>query len=629
MLLIWCFALLFLARGARAEEVDFSFIEKWAAIGDSYTAGVGSGNQLGSYLSKTWQCSRSSYAYPEIVNKALGGSVKSYQYLACSGDRTDGIEKQAKALEGDLDLVVLTAGGNDLCLAGMIKECVFLPYSEEKCDAVLSKAQSNVNSILKPNIRKVLDALEDKMKKDSIVIYNGYAPFFNTDNEDCANKQTWAIREWNFTSYIGVKGLPLTIERRKRFNALVGDINKAISEVVEEYDGHKKYRISFSDWSEWPGIVDGQMCSPSDDTGKYPNPKQPMMQFFKPDTHLVDDDENTPVHDEFKRGFAVESLDMSLNPPIIARDTLAADCPGDGSGLALPFNMGLPDSFLANFHPNENGHETMAAATLEMIAWTRAKILGKESCSGEDQDDFKCWSSDGLDFPRPYAGWERLDKTYREFCDNVKAPDNTVNWEKEESYLVGTVEEHRFKVKLSDRASEWSKDECLEAFKRIIHSCDNGGDSNKQNPMNWKYGGKYKRGSTTYELYPKWERPTHTRADGMCAYTNNYVFYEYRMMGKGWAGWEWGKDTLLSALKGCKLLTPTAWTFEYCAPNGIKCDGYDWYAIWHSTIGVNGRCMDAMNVVAKSAGGYFHKYNDGNGKYEDGGCSESTATFPL
>lgn len=119
MLLIWCFALLFLARGARAEEVDFSFIEKWAAIGDSYTAGVGSGNQLGSYLSKTWQCSRSSYAYPEIVNKALGGSVKSYQYLACSGDRTDGIEKQAKALEGDLDLVVLTAGGNDLCLVSL------------------------------------------------------------------------------------------------------------------------------------------------------------------------------------------------------------------------------------------------------------------------------------------------------------------------------------------------------------------------------------------------------------------------------------------------------------------------------------------------------------------------------
>lgn len=130
----------------------------------------------------------------------------------------------------------------------MIRDCVFLPWSESKCEEVLTKAQSNINNILKPNIRKVLDALEDKMRKDSIVVYNGYAPFFNTDNEDCGTKQKWALVEWKWSSFARTPAIPLTIERRKRFNALVDDINRAISDVVAEYDGKKKYRIAYSDW---------------------------------------------------------------------------------------------------------------------------------------------------------------------------------------------------------------------------------------------------------------------------------------------------------------------------------------------------------------------------------------------
>ncbi|KAG8167197.1 hypothetical protein KVR01_002886 [Diaporthe batatas] len=591
-------------------------------------------------MDEEWKCSRFSYSYPQIVQQALGSSVKNFQYFACSGHRTDGIEEQAKKLEGDLDLVVLTAGGNDLCLAGMIKDCVFLPWSESACEKVLSKAQSNINNILKPNIRSVLDALEDKMRKDSIVVYNGYAPFFNTENEDCSTKQRWALLEWAFTSYAGTPAIPLSVERRKRFNALVEDINKAISEVVAEYDGKKKYRIAYSDWSEWPAIVDGQMCSPTDDTGKYPNEKQPMMQFFKPDTHLP-----VAVHDEFKRSEITSSVGIldnitlpdenlydsilykSPNPPVVALDrlenraNLAPNCPGDGT-LGLPWGIGLPDSFLCNFHPNMKGHETIAASTLETIALMRAKILGKNPCPITIEDEFKCWSSDGLDWPRPYAGWERLDKSYKEFCENLKPPADTVNWQREQDYNVGTIEEHKYKVKLNNDASQFSKNECLDSFKKLIFSCDT--DKGESNPMGWKYGGRYVRGSTTYELYPKWERPTHKRADGECSYKNQWLRYEYNLQGKGWAGWDNGKETLLPALKGCKLLTPTSFEFGYCAPKGDhKCgDNNDWWATFFTTIGVNGRCMDNQNVVAKSAGGHFHKWKESGGNYDDVGCSE-------
>ena len=100
---------------------DFGWVKRWAAVGDSFTAGIGSGSPLGNFLTETpddntWYCARYDTSYPMIINDALGGSVEDFQFVACSGDRTGGIYKQIQELEGDLDLVVMTAGGNDLCL---------------------------------------------------------------------------------------------------------------------------------------------------------------------------------------------------------------------------------------------------------------------------------------------------------------------------------------------------------------------------------------------------------------------------------------------------------------------------------------------------------------------------------
>lgn len=129
------------------------------------------------------------------------------------------------------------------------------------------------------------------------------------------------------------------------------------------------------------------------------------------------------------------------------------------------------------------------------------------------QDEFKCRSSDGLDWPRPYAGWERLDKSYKDFCESVQPPADTANWQRDGSYNEGTIEEHKYKVSLSDGASQFNQNECFGSLKKLIFSCDT--------------------------------------------------------------------DT-----------------------------------------GVNGRCMDNQNVVAKSAGGHFHKYKEDGGSYDDGGCIE-------
>lgn len=44
----------------------------------------------------------------------IGSASKDFQFPPCSGARSQGVYQQAKDLAGNLDVVMLTAGGNDL-----------------------------------------------------------------------------------------------------------------------------------------------------------------------------------------------------------------------------------------------------------------------------------------------------------------------------------------------------------------------------------------------------------------------------------------------------------------------------------------------------------------------------------
>lgn len=104
-----------LARRAGPDPADFGWIKRWAAIGDSFTAGIGSGN-LFSQQKDDYKCSRYDHSYPALANNAFGPAVEDFQFTACSGDRSEQIYNQISAMQGNVDLVMMTAGGNDLCL---------------------------------------------------------------------------------------------------------------------------------------------------------------------------------------------------------------------------------------------------------------------------------------------------------------------------------------------------------------------------------------------------------------------------------------------------------------------------------------------------------------------------------
>lgn len=107
-----------LRRRRDGDPTDYSWVKNLVAIGDSFTAGIGSGNHLGDVFhdSDSWLCSRYDLSYPMLVYNTIGASVKDFQFPACSGDRSVQIFEQIDGLKESIDMVIMTAGGNDLCL---------------------------------------------------------------------------------------------------------------------------------------------------------------------------------------------------------------------------------------------------------------------------------------------------------------------------------------------------------------------------------------------------------------------------------------------------------------------------------------------------------------------------------
>jgi lysophospholipase L1-like esterase len=114
--------------GRAADPTDFGWIKRWAAVGDSFTAGIGSGSQLGGVFHnhEDWKCSRYDQSYPMVLNRAFGPAVTDFQFSACSGDRSGDIYERVNAMDGNLNLVIMTAGGNDLCLVSVLFPYGFL-----------------------------------------------------------------------------------------------------------------------------------------------------------------------------------------------------------------------------------------------------------------------------------------------------------------------------------------------------------------------------------------------------------------------------------------------------------------------------------------------------------------------
>lgn len=117
-----------LAVGSHQQQAydDFSWVENFAIVGDSYTAGIGSGSLI------DYDCSRYDGSYAAMMSKQFAG-LKNVYNKACSGAQTPDIMSQIQSLPGNLDLAVLTAGGNDLCLVRLFRVLQPPPLMKPTC----------------------------------------------------------------------------------------------------------------------------------------------------------------------------------------------------------------------------------------------------------------------------------------------------------------------------------------------------------------------------------------------------------------------------------------------------------------------------------------------------------------
>ncbi|PLN80401.1 SGNH hydrolase [Aspergillus taichungensis] len=553
------------------EVTDLNWIERWAAVGDSYTAGIGAGSLYGG-SSEDKACSRYDQSYPVVLNRLFGPGVKSFSFKACSGAQTNDIKQQIRNLDEDMDLVVLTAGGNDLCLSSIISRCVMLPVSMNKCHESISHARDGITSVLVPHVQDLLMALRPKMKKGGIVILVLYAQFFSVEDEDCAKKQDW--------TFLGLRTerFKLSTGRRREFNDLVVDVNNALQEMVAGFrqEDHDFY-VRTANWDSFVGDYKGRFCEPGS-SGEYPDPFQPNLQFFKGFTKRdLEKDIGT------KRSFQSE-----IDPPPLARNATITS------------------------NPNEKGHITIASYVLEAIYAARSVRLDLPQPICHLVDNFQCNAPNerkDLDASRRYVDKNILNDSYKKFCKEIHP--FGIDWTAEETMDRGTPEEHTYLITTRNGVNSYDKEECLDSFDKIVNSC-------KTYDHLWKYGGYHEENNHRYQLSITnggYQRLPRGPIKTTCEAKRHGAWTHYKL--KGYGGVSGGRNSLnfFGAIKVCvttgslrkKIYTQFVrdWDFYYSYDEGHKEDpvpeGYEWQVNFRAPAGHMKSCF-GNNFVQHSVG---------------------------
>jgi lysophospholipase L1-like esterase len=155
-------AALFAAAGPAATGTTY------AALGDSYSSGVGTG----SYTLDS-ACKRSVYAYPYLWTQKHAGTALSF--VACSGAKTsDLLSTQIQAVTSATTLVTLTIGGNDIGFANLIYQCTLAD-----CAAALDSTRANLETTLGPALDQVYTTVKSRAAAGAKIVVLGYPRIFS------------------------------------------------------------------------------------------------------------------------------------------------------------------------------------------------------------------------------------------------------------------------------------------------------------------------------------------------------------------------------------------------------------------------------------------------------------------
>ncbi|MGW9244929.1 SGNH/GDSL hydrolase family protein [Streptomyces badius] len=204
-----------------ASAADSAAAGGYAALGDSYSSGVGAG----SYISDSGECRRSTAAYPYLWQAA--NSPASFDFVACSGATTSSVaSSQLGVLSASTSLVSVTAGGNDVGFADVMQDCVL--GSEATCLSSVDAAVGKMNNTLPGSLDSLYDNIRARAPQAQVVVL-GYPRFYQLSGSCIAGLSEAERAAINNASDV----LNDVLAKRS------ADAGFTFSSVVDEFTGHE------------------------------------------------------------------------------------------------------------------------------------------------------------------------------------------------------------------------------------------------------------------------------------------------------------------------------------------------------------------------------------------------------
>ncbi|KAH9214784.1 SGNH hydrolase-type esterase domain-containing protein [Leptodontidium sp. 2 PMI_412] len=375
------------------DVTDLTFIRKWAAIGDSYAAGIGAGSKL----SDSGSCGRYDNSYPMMLQRydQMPDPAPTMEFLACSGATTpEVLSKQVSRLGTGYDLITLSTGGNDVGLVNILNQCIYQWNSNNGnggCDNQLTESERLIKDVLPGNFDKITAELKNKVGSDRRIYWTGYANFFDDSTTDCDGVS------WAFFFNLERKQF-LTQARRKRMNDLVNAVNDQIKAAAARGGD----QFVFVDYNQYFIQTQGRFCEGST---KEPDGGRDGLLFFEWDTDngpttltrrggipgfddvlpgdFIDIDKrqanSTPPGDSpgfDEQVFSLLQAGRAANNSLVISlpDNSAAD-PAFRGRTTLSINDLIFDTILRVFHPQPAGHAIITSLLVWHISDQQAKAL--------------------------------------------------------------------------------------------------------------------------------------------------------------------------------------------------------------------------------------------------------------
>ncbi|MGA4670695.1 SGNH/GDSL hydrolase family protein [Propionibacteriaceae bacterium Y1923] len=145
---------------------------RYAALGDSFSAGVGAGGSVN-------DCYQSPKGYAPLIAAAAGWTL---DYRACSGAVVNDVRtKQLPGVSSSTTKITISIGGNDIGFADALLECA-KPGWMSNCDGKLNTAESVINNTLPGRLGGLYTDIRTKAPAAQVVVV-GYPRLFN--GTDC------------------------------------------------------------------------------------------------------------------------------------------------------------------------------------------------------------------------------------------------------------------------------------------------------------------------------------------------------------------------------------------------------------------------------------------------------------